>query len=107
MSHATKINDDQFQQIVLNSSQPVLVDFWGEGCPPCTAIAPLIDSLSEDFDGKARVVKVNVNENQQWASQYGITAVPTVLYFKGGEVVDQQMGMVSKEVYAGKLDKLL
>lgn len=107
MTQALSINDNQFQQIVLNSAEPVLVDFWGEGCPPCKAIAPLIDAISEEFNGKARVVKINVNENTQYASEYGITAVPSVLYFKGGELVDQQMGMVSKEVYSEKLNKLL
>jgi len=107
MSQALKINDEQFQLIVLNSNQPVLVDFWGNDCPPCKAIAPLIDSVANDFEGKARVVKINVNENPQWASQYGVTAVPNILYFKNGQLVDQQMGMVSKEVYAEKLEKLV
>ena len=107
MSKALAITDDQFQTIVLSSDQPVLVDFWGEGCPPCKAIAPIIDELAGDYDGRARVVKINANENYQAASDYGITAVPSILYFKNGEVVDQQMGMVSKDIYAEKLDNLL
>jgi thioredoxin 1 len=107
MPKALKINDDQFQNIVLSSAQPVLVDFWGEGCPPCESIAPIIDELASDYEGRARVVKINTSQNPQFAGQYGITSVPNILFFKNGEIVDQQMGMVPKELYAEKLDKLL
>ena len=107
MSKALAITDDQFQDIVLNSDSPVLTYFWMEGWPPCSQVSPIIDDLAGDFDDKARVVKINCTSEVQIASQYGISSVPAILYFKNGEMKDQIVGMVSKEDYADKLTALI
>ena len=94
---AAEFNDDNFQAEVLDSSVPVLVDFWSEGCPPCRQIAPVIDELSTENEGAAKVGKVNVSENMDLAVKYGISGVPTILLFKGGDVVARQVGAAPKD----------
>lgn len=103
---ALELTDSNFQNEVLNSDQPVLVDFWAAWCGPCRAIAPAIEQLADDFDGRAKVGKVDVDQNQQTAMQYNVRSIPTLLFFKNGEVVDQLIGAASKKVLAEKLESL-
>ncbi len=99
MSHAQEFNDANFENEVLNSQQPVLVDFWAAWCGPCRAVGPTIDELAGQYDGKVKVGKLNVDENQQAASQFGISSIPAVLLFKDGEVVETLIGVQPKERY--------
>ena len=105
-SYAT-VNEATFSRDVLNSSQPVLVDFWAPWCGPCRVLTPTIDELAVEFDGQATVGKLNVDDTPHLAAQYGIRSIPTVLLFKEGQVVDQTMGVVSKQVLAEKLRALV
>ena len=98
--------DANFESEVLNSDQPVLVDFWATWCGPCRTIAPTIQELASDYDGKARVVKLDVDNNPQTAMKYGIRSIPSLLFFKDGRPVDQMVGVVPKKVLAEKLDAL-
>ena len=98
---------DNFKTEVLASEHPVLVDFTATWCGPCQQLAPVIDSLAEKYDGKAKVGKVDVDANQDLAIQYGITSVPTILIFKGGELVDTVQGYNPENVFSSKLDELL
>lgn len=91
-----QFTDAAFDQDVINSDQPVLVDFWAPWCGPCRAIAPTIDAVATEFAGKVKVGKVNTDENQQTAMRFGIRSIPTLLLFKGGKVVDQRVGGLPK-----------
>ncbi len=99
---ATKAN---FETEVLKSSSPVLVDFWAEWCGPCKMIAPLLDELADEYAGKARIAKVNIDEHPDLATQFRVTAIPTLLFFKGGQVVEQAVGAKSKRDLKASLDK--
>ncbi len=103
---ATAVTDATFETEVLNSDQPVLVDFWATWCGPCRTIAPTIEELATDYDGKAKVVKLDVDNNPQTAMKYGIRSIPSLLFFKDGRPVDQMVGVVPKRVLAEKLDTL-
>ena len=94
---AMEFNGDNFQTEVLSSDQPVLVDFWAPWCGPCKQLGPVIDELAGEYEGKAKVGKVNVDNNQDLAAQFGIRGIPTVILFKGGEVVQNFVGLKSKE----------
>ncbi len=101
-----EITDANFNE-VLNTDKPVLVDFWAEWCGPCKMIGPIVNELAGEYEGKAVIGKVNVDENPNTAAQFGIRSIPTLLVFKDGEVVDKQIGAVPKAVLASKLDAQL
>src|SRR5262245_17825253 len=90
------LTQQNFASEVLESPTPVLVDFWGEWCPPCKALAPILDELAEEYEGRVKIGKVNIDQEQQLAVEYGIRAVPTMLLFKAGQVADQIVGLKSK-----------
>ena len=104
---ALEITDSNFEETVLNSDKPVLVDFWAAWCGPCRMVGPIIDELSEEYEGKAVVGKVDIDSNQQYAAQFGVRNIPTVLVFKNGELVDRKVGVSSKNDYAQALDNLI
>jgi thioredoxin 1 len=101
------IGDGEFQKEVLQSQQPVLVDFWATWCAPCRAIAPLIDDLATQYKGQVKVTKINIDDNQSTPQQYGIRSIPTLLVFKGGQVVEQIVGRVDKSRIEEALRKAL
>lgn len=94
---AKNITDEMFKKEVIESTIPVLVDFWAPWCGPCRMIAPVIDEISSEYEGKIKVLKLNTDENPQTASEYQITAIPTLLFFKNGKVVREIVGVVPKE----------
>lgn len=100
---ALTVTDGTFKESVLQSDKPVLVDFWAPWCGPCRMLSPVIEQLHNEFEGKAVIGKVNVDDNQQIAVEYGIRSIPTLLFFKNGEVVDKLTGVFPKEVIAEKL----
>src|SRR5207244_5379761 len=100
------LTEANFSEQVLKSSTPVLVDFWAEWCGPCKMIAPLLDELAGEYDGKVKIGKVNIDDQQGLAAQYGIRAVPTLLVFKSGEVADQIVGIRSKRDLKSSLDRV-
>jgi thioredoxin 1 len=102
-----EVSDATFDQEVLKSEQPVLVDFWATWCGPCKAIAPIIDGVAAAYAGKLKVAKVNVDENGATPSRYGVRGIPALLFFKGGKVIDQLVGFVPQNVIEEKLQRLL
>jgi len=105
--NVVSFSEKTFQQEVLGSGKPVLVDFWAEWCGPCKMIAPIIDELADEYQGKAVIGKVDVDSNQGLAVQYGITGIPTILFFKGGQVTEQVRGLKSKRDLKAILDRLV
>jgi thioredoxin 1 len=104
---ALEITDKDFQEKVLNSDKPVLVDFWAAWCGPCRMVGPIIDELSTEYEGKAVVAKMDVDQNQEFAAKYGVRNIPTVLLFKDGELVNRQVGVAQKETYKEAIDSVL
>ncbi len=98
------LNTDTFESVIADSSKPVLVDFWAPWCGPCKAIAPILDELAEELGEKVDICKVDVDNNAEIAGKFNIRAIPTLLIFKGGEVVDQVVGMTSKADLQSKLE---
>ena len=107
MSHPTQITDDQFESEVIKSSTPVLVDFWAEWCGPCKAIAPTLEEIAGDYGDRLKVVKVDVDENHQSATQYGIRSIPSLLLFKDGAEVDRIIGALPRQQLMEKIDSHL
>lgn len=99
--------DANFKELVVNSDKPSLVDFWATWCGPCRTIAPIIEDLASEYEGQANIVKVDVDANPDVAAKFGIRNIPTILFFKGGEVVGKVVGAVPKEQLASKIDELL
>jgi thioredoxin 1 len=102
-----QLTDDSFESEVLQSSTPVLVDFWASWCAPCKAISPVVDGLADEFEGKVKVGKLNVDENPATPGQYGVRGIPTLILFKDGKVVDQVVGAVPKNQLEGLIKKAL
>jgi len=101
---ALEITDSNFEELVLKSDKPVLVDFWAEWCGPCRMVGPVVEELSNEYQGKAVVGKVNVDNNAGISAKYGIRNIPTLLFFKNGEVVEKHVGVAAKNVLADKLN---
>jgi thioredoxin 1 len=101
---AIELTDSNFEELVLKSDKPVLVDFWAEWCGPCRMVGPVVEELSKEYDGKAVIGKLNVDLNAQISMKYGIRSIPTILFFKNGEVVDRSVGAVPKSQLSQKLD---
>lgn len=101
---ALELTDSNFEELALKSDKPVMVDFWAEWCGPCRMVGPVVEELAKEYDGKAVVGKVNVDNNPQVATKYGIRSIPTILFLKNGEVVDRSVGAVPKSQLSQKLE---
>jgi len=104
---ALEFTDSNFEELVIKSDKPVLVDFWAEWCGPCRMIAPIVEELAKEYEGKAIVGKLDVDSNPAVAGKFGIRNIPTILFFKNGEVVDKQVGAAPKSAIAERLEKLV
>ena len=102
-----EVTDEKFQDEVLNSDIPVLVDFWAPWCGPCRMVAPVVEEIAEQYDGQIKVFKLNTDDNPNTASQYGIRSIPTLMIFKGGQRVDMVVGAVPKTTLANTVEKYL
>ncbi len=105
--HALQVTDQKFDQVILNGGKPAMVDFWAAWCGPCRMIAPHVEALAQEYAGRAIVAKVDVDANRQTAIRFGIQSIPTLLFFKDGQVVDRVVGAVDKKVLQSKLEALL
>lgn len=106
-NNVVNLQNGTFEQEVLQATVPVLVDFWAEWCGPCKMIAPILDQLASEFDGKAKVVKINVDDHQSLAAKFNVSSIPTLLFFKDGKVRDQVIGGKPKNILANKLNELI
>ena len=106
MKHTIEINGANFEAEVLQSNQPVLVDFWAEWCGPCKMLGPVLDEIAIEHSGRVKVAKVNVDTNSQLAERFGIQSIPTLLYFANGEIRDKTVGVLSKPAIVSRLEKL-
>ncbi len=107
MGKAIEITEGNFQQEVLQSQQPVLIDFWAEWCGPCRMVAPIVEQLADEYQGKVKVGKIDVDSNQSLAGSFGVSSIPTLLLFKGGKVINARVGAGSKGDLAKMLDEAL
>ena len=101
-----EFTDDNFEQEVIKSDKPVLVDFWAEWCMPCKMVAPTIDALAEKFDGRVKIGKVNTDDSRDVAAKMGISAIPTIILFNGGQVVHKFVGVTSEDEFSTELEKV-
>lgn len=101
---ALQITDSNFEEVVLKSDKPVIVDFWAEWCGPCRMVGPIVEEIGKEYEGKAVVGKLDVDSNPNVSMQFGIRNIPTILFFKGGKLVDKQVGAVGKNVLVDKLN---
>jgi thioredoxin 1 len=104
---ALEVNDDNFDEVVIKSDKPVLVDFWAEWCGPCRMVAPIMEDISQEYNGKALVVKCDVDSSPGVSAKYGIRNIPTILFFKDGKIADKQVGAVPKANFVTKLNALI
>ena len=104
---ALEVNDSNFEQIVLKADKPVIVDFWAEWCGPCRMVAPIVKEIGQDFEGRVVVAKLDVDNNPEVSNKFGIRNIPTILFFKNGEIVDKQVGAVPKNVLVAKVEAIL
>jgi thioredoxin 1 len=102
-----EVTDANFDQVVLQSDKPVMIDLWAEWCGPCRVIAPFVHEIAEEYQGKIVVGKMDVDENTQIPAKYGVRNIPTILFFKNGQLVDKQVGAVPKNLLVGKIEALL
>jgi len=107
MNEPIHVNDDAFEKTVLKSEVPVIVDFWAPWCGPCKMVAPILDKIAKEYDGKMLVAKVNTDENQEYAGRYGVQGIPTMLFIAGGNVVHRQVGAVPENVLRDTIDQFL
>jgi thioredoxin 1 len=107
MSELVEVNDSNFENEVLKSDKPCLVDFWAEWCGPCLMVHPILEEIANEYAGKLKVGRLNVDQSSQTAVKYGIMSIPSLLFFNGGRVVDQIVGAVPKRHFVEKLDKIL
>ena len=104
---AVEFTDKNFEEVALKSDKPVLIDFWAEWCGPCRMVGPIVEEMYEEYEGKAIIGKVNVDENPEISQRFGIRNIPTIVFLKGGELVDKSVGAVPKNVLTEKMDNLL
>ncbi|MBQ7553392.1 MAG: thioredoxin [Bacteroidaceae bacterium] len=104
---ALEITDSNYQELMADTSKPVVIDFWATWCGPCRMVSPIIDELSAEYEGKVVIGKCNVDENEDLTLQYGIRNIPTVLFFKNGQLVDKQVGSAPKPAFVQKIEALL
>ena len=107
MSKAASVEAGEFESAVLQASEPVLVDFWATWCPPCRALSPVVDRVAEQFEGRVKVVKVDIDRNPEVAERYGVQTIPNLTFFKGGDVVGQSIGYVSEAALSRKVEEVL
>jgi thioredoxin 1 len=105
--NVVNVTDQEFEQVVLASETPVLVDFWAPWCGPCRAVAPILEDIAQEYAGQVTVAKVNTDEEQRYAEQFGIVSIPTLIIFKGGQEVDRIVGAGPKSVYTKRLTTVL
>lgn len=103
---ALEFTDANFEELVIKSGKPVIVDLWAEWCGPCRMLTPIVEEMAKEYEGRAVIGKLNVDDNPEVTAKYGVRNIPTVLFFKGGEVADKQVGAVPKSALVGKLEKL-
>ncbi len=105
--NVTELTDNQFDDVIHNSDVPVLVDFWAPWCGPCKMIAPITEELANQYGEKAKICKINIDDSRESAMEFGITAIPTIILFKGGQVQNKWVGLTSKKELAAAIDELL
>jgi thioredoxin 1 len=103
---ALEFTDANFEELVIKSGKPVIVDMWAEWCGPCRMLTPIVEEMAKEYEGRAVIGKLNVDDNPTVTAKYGVRNIPTLLFFKGGEIADKQVGAVPKSALVGKLEKL-